>query len=61
VHIATGAFAHGVRRTLWLGSGALVGAQLGARWSTRVRGRWIIRSLALGLGFVGIRILVMAL
>jgi hypothetical protein len=60
VHLATGAFAHGVRRTLWLGSGAVIGAQLGARLSTRVHGSWIIRSLAVGLGFVGVRILALA-
>ncbi len=61
VHVSTGAFVHGVRRTAWLGAGALVGAQAGARLSTRVHGKWIIRSLALGLAFVGIRILLLAL
>jgi uncharacterized membrane protein YfcA len=60
VHIATGSFTHGVRRTIALAIGVLLGAQLGAFLSTRVHGKWIIRSLALALCFVGIRILIMA-
>ncbi|MBI3014296.1 MAG: sulfite exporter TauE/SafE family protein, partial [Candidatus Tectomicrobia bacterium] len=32
----------------------------GARLSSRVHGDWIIRGLAIALGFVGIRILWMA-
>jgi uncharacterized membrane protein YfcA len=59
-HIATGTFAHGVHRTIYLGMGVLVGAQVGARLSRRMRGAWIIRSLALALGAVGIRLLLMA-
>ncbi len=61
VHVATGAFHHGVRRTIFLAIGVLLGAQLGARLSNRVQGGWIIRGLAIALGFVGIRILIMAL
>lgn len=62
VHIATGSFAHGgVRRTICLGVGVLIGAQVGAALSSRVHGRWIIRGLAIALGLVGLRILVMAL
>ncbi|MBP1739072.1 MAG: putative permease [Deltaproteobacteria bacterium] len=57
VHILTGTFAHGVHRTIALAIGVAVGAQLGAQFSQRVRGAWIIRSLALALGLVGIRIL----
>ncbi len=56
-HIATGAFVHGVHRTIYLAIGVLIGAQLGARLSDRVRGPWIIRSLAIALGLVGIRLL----
>ena len=44
-----------------LGVGAVAGAQIGARLSRRVHGRWILRSLALALGLVGIRILIQAL
>lgn len=60
VHVVTGAFERGVRRTMFLAIGVLLGAQLGALFSSRVRGRWIIRGLALGLAFLGVRILVTA-
>ena len=60
VHIVTGAFHHGVRRTIVLSIGVLVGAQLGARFSHHVQAQWILRSLAVALGLVGIRILVLA-
>ncbi|MFH0794106.1 MAG: sulfite exporter TauE/SafE family protein [bacterium] len=60
VHVEMGSFSHGVRRTIALSLGVLPGAQLGALLSNRVKGNWIIRSLAIALGFVGIRILIMA-
>jgi len=60
VHIATGAFHHGIRRTIALAIGVLIGAQLGAFLSNRVGGVWIIRGLAIALGLVGIRILILA-
>lgn len=62
VHIATGSFSHGgIRPTVFLAIGALLGAQVGAWLSARVHGVWIIRGLAVALAFVGIRILMMAL
>jgi len=61
VHIATGSFTHGIRRTIFLAIGVLIGAQVGAILSSRIHGRWIIRGLAIALGFVGIRILMMTL
>lgn len=61
VHIVTGSFSHGIHRTINLAIGVLLGAQVGARLSNRVQGNWIIRGLAVALGFVGIRILFMAL
>jgi uncharacterized membrane protein YfcA len=57
VHILMGSFSHGVHRTIALAIGVAVGAQIGAHFSQRIRGKWIIRSLALALGLVGIRIL----
>ncbi|MHB8907909.1 MAG: sulfite exporter TauE/SafE family protein [Syntrophales bacterium] len=57
-HIATGAFTHGIRRTLLLAVGVILGAQLGARLSSRTHGTWIIRGLAIALGAVGIRLLI---
>jgi uncharacterized membrane protein YfcA len=59
VHILSGTFSHGVIRTLSLGIGVVLGAPLGAHLSSRLRGGWIIRSLALALGLVGIRILIL--
>jgi uncharacterized membrane protein YfcA len=61
VHIVTGAFSHGMRYTIFLAIGVLVGAPLGALLSNRVHGDWIIRGLAISLGFVGVRIFIMAL
>ena len=59
VHIATGTFHHGVHRTLALAAGVLVGAQIGARASTKVHGRVIIRALAVALAVVSVRLLVL--
>ena len=60
VHIAVGAFSHGIRRTIALAIGVLFGAQIGALLSNRVHGDWIIRGLVIALGLVGLRILIMA-
>ncbi|NPV07292.1 MAG: sulfite exporter TauE/SafE family protein [Anaerolineae bacterium] len=59
-HIATGAFSVGIRRTILLAAGALVGAQVGAALSRRVHGTWIMRGLAIALLLVGVRILILA-
>lgn len=60
VHISTGSLSKGIIETIALSIGVLFGAQLGARLSTRFHGVWIIRGLAIALGIVGIRILIMA-
>lgn len=60
VHITSGVLSSGIIQTVALSIGALFGAQLGARLSSRFHGVWIIRSLAIALGLVGIRILIMA-
>jgi hypothetical protein len=59
-HAAQGAFAETAERTVWLALGAVLGAQVGARLSTRIRGPWIVRGLAVALAIAGIRILFMA-
>jgi uncharacterized protein len=59
-HILTGTFTHGVHRTVFLAIGVMVGAQLGARLSTKIQGTWILRSLAVALGVAGVRILIQA-
>jgi uncharacterized membrane protein YfcA len=60
-HIAAGLFHRGARRTVALAIGVIVGAQLGARLSEQLHGDWIIRCLAIALGFVGVGLIVMAL
>jgi uncharacterized protein len=61
VHIATGTFSgSAVDRTLALAVGVTVGAQLGAKLSDRIHGKWIIRSLAAALALAGLRILMLA-
>ncbi|MBI4527941.1 MAG: sulfite exporter TauE/SafE family protein [Deltaproteobacteria bacterium] len=60
VHIASGTFAHGARRTVGLAVGVVFGAQMGARLSTRLHGDWIVRGLAVALGLAGIRLLIAA-
>ncbi|NLI90922.1 MAG: sulfite exporter TauE/SafE family protein [Peptococcaceae bacterium] len=60
MHLVTGVLAKGISQTLALEIGVLFGAQLGARLSKRFHGVWIIRSLAIALGLVGIRIFIMA-
>lgn len=59
-HIATGIFTQGLRRTLLLSVGVLLGAQLGAWLSCRIQGKWIIRGLSIALGVVGIRLFMIA-
>jgi uncharacterized membrane protein YfcA len=55
-HVVTGEFDHGVRRTVALGIGVLVGAQFGAWLSQRVHGRKILYALACGIIGVGGRL-----
>lgn len=59
-HVAMGEFQTGIRRTLAIGAGVLVGAQLGAWLSQRVKGRLILRSLSVGLFGVGARLVLKA-
>jgi len=59
-HIVTGNFVRGVHRTVFLSAGVLLGAPWGAYLSKYVKGPGIMRSLALALGLVGIRILIQA-
>ena len=56
-HIVTGTFTRGFHRTILLAIGVIFGAQLGAWFSGKARGTWIIRGLAIALGAVGIRLL----
>ncbi len=56
VHIWTGDLSIGVNETLALAIGVMLGAPLGAQLSNRIQGTWIVRSLAVALGLVGMRI-----
>ncbi len=59
VHIISGILSEVVFQTIALSIGALFGAQLGAKLSSRFHEVWIIKSLAIALGLVGIRMVVM--
>lgn len=59
-HVVTGAFHVGWRRTIALGIGVLIGAQLGAASARRTPPALILRALALALLLVGCRILIYA-
>jgi uncharacterized protein len=61
VHMAQSDLSAGATRLAALSVGAVFGAQLGARLSTRIHGPWILRGLAVALGLVGIRVLLLAL
>lgn len=61
VHIATGTLSQGLPRIIALGVGVMLGAQLGAKLSDRVKAGWIIRGLAVTLAVVSLRILWLAL
>jgi uncharacterized membrane protein YfcA len=61
VHVIDGSLGWGEGpRLLAIAAGAAAGAQAGARMSGHIHGRWIMRSLAVALGLVGVRILVLA-
>ncbi len=55
-HIANGSFDHGWRRTIALGVGVVIGAQIGAFLSKRAKPVLIIQGLAIALGIVGLRL-----
>jgi uncharacterized protein len=61
VHIIQGNFTQGVHLTISLSIGVVLGAQVGAKLSEKIQGKWIIRSLSLALGIVGIRIIMVAI
>ncbi|MGH7926719.1 MAG: sulfite exporter TauE/SafE family protein [Candidatus Binatia bacterium] len=60
-HLAAGLFHHGMNRALALSIGAILGAQAGAKLSQRIHGDWIVRSLAIALGLVGVRLIASSL
>jgi uncharacterized protein len=61
VHLMQSDMTAGVQRLIGLSIGAVIGAQVGAALSARIHGKWIIRGLAIALGLVGVRVLMLAL
>jgi len=57
VHVLNGVLTNGVHHLILLSIGVVLGAQVGAHLSQLMKGGWIIRSLSVALGLVGIRIL----
>jgi uncharacterized protein len=60
-HALEGDYATTLATTIALAAGVLVGAPIGAAISQRIQGLWIVRLLAVALGIVGLRLLVVAL
>jgi len=59
-HVAAGLFHQGIRRAIGLSIGAILGAQVAARLSRHIGGDWIIRSLAVALGLIGLKLVAAA-
>jgi hypothetical protein len=56
-HIVMGEFESGINRTMYLAVGVMMGAPLGAAFSAKVRGSFIVRLLAATLCLVGLRLI----
>jgi uncharacterized membrane protein YfcA len=61
VHIVSGKFKHGLGRAIFISAGAMIGAQLGAMLSSKVKGKFIIRILSIALFIVGARLVMIFL
>jgi uncharacterized membrane protein YfcA len=61
VHIVTGTFHHGVTRAVFLALSVLLGAQMGALLSSKVQGKIIIRTLAVALALVAVRLIILSM
>jgi uncharacterized membrane protein YfcA len=55
-HVAQGDLANGWRTALAIGAGIVVGAQVGAYFSHHIKPLWIVRTLAIALLLVGLRL-----
>lgn len=56
-HITRGSLQPGMARLVFLAPGVIVGAQAGAWLSHKIHGKWILRSLAIALFLVGLRLI----
>ena len=57
VHLTNGTLQQGGHIALTIGAGVIIGAQIGAPFSNKVRGQTIVQALALALTMVGIRLI----
>ena len=57
VHMIQGTFWHEWSKAVFIGTGVIGGAQLGARLSEKIKPKGIIRALAVALCLVGVRLL----
>ena len=57
VHLVKGTLQEGIRTAIYLGIGVIIGAQLGAYLSHKIKATTIIRALAVALLLVGVRLL----
>ena len=57
VHWYNGNLNPGLGKVIYLVPSVIIGAQLGAKLSSRIQGKWIVRCLAMALASVGIRLL----
>ena len=55
-HLRAGSLGPALGRTVPLALGVIAGAPLGARLSTNISGKWILRGLALGMALLGLRL-----
>jgi len=58
VHVFDGVLVKGLLQIVGLAIGVIFGAQLGAKWSKKVKGSFIVLGLACALGLVGIRLII---
>lgn len=57
VHLINGSLQQGFDIALMIGAGVIIGAQIGAVFSNKVKGQFIIRALAIALTLVGLRLI----
>lgn len=60
-HVYHGSYDGNIHTTILLAGGAIVGAQIGARFSKLIKGNAIVQCLGVALVFVGIRIVIKAI
>ena len=57
IHVASGHLEGSWYAVGAIGAGMIIGAQIGARWSARIQGFWLLRGLSAIILLIGIRVL----